>query len=281
GARSILGLAGGLAAFDAIAGVQPQSETVWRQANKYGVPRIAFINKMDRVGADFDASIDSMHKKLGANAWPILIPLGKEDYLKGQLDVVNRKAVFYLDNDLMGSTYEGRDLPDEEKAAVDKAYNDLVEAISNIDDEVAEAVLEEKPVTPEMLKAGIRRPTIANRSVPVVGGSAFKNKGVQYLVDAVIDYLPSPLDIPPAIGMDPDTQEKMEAPTDANSKFCSLAFKLWSDPFVGKLVFFRVYSGSLTKGDTVYNARTNKRERISRLIQIQADKREDIETCYS
>ena len=190
--RSLRVLDGAIAVFDAVAGVQPQSETVWRQANKYLVPRIAFINKMDRVGADFEASIDSMRKKLGANAWPILIPLGKEDYLKGQLDVVNRKAVFYLDNDLMGSTYEVRDLPDEHKAAVDKAYSDLVEAISNIDDEVAEAVLEEKPVTPEMLKAGIRRQTIANRFVPVVGGSAFKNKGVQYLVDAVIDYLPEP-----------------------------------------------------------------------------------------
>jgi elongation factor G len=279
--RSLRVLDGAIAVFDAVAGVQPQSETVWRQANKYLVPRIAFINKMDRVGADFEMSIESMRKKLGANAWPILIPLGKEDYLKGQLDVVNRKAVFYLDNDLMGSTYEVRDLPEEHKAAVDKAYSDLVEAISNIDDEVAEAVLEEKPVTPEMLKAGIRRQTIANKFVPVVGGSAFKNKGVQYLVDAVIDYLPSPLDIPPALGMEPDTHEKMEAPTDDNGRFCSLAFKLWSDPFVGKLVFFRVYSGSLTKGDTVYNPRTNKRERISRLIQIQADKREDIDTCYS
>ncbi len=279
--RSLRVLDGAIAVFDAVAGVQPQSETVWRQANKYLVPRIAFINKMDRVGADFEMSIESMRKKLGANAWPILIPLGKEDYLKGQLDVVNRKAVFYLDDDSMGSIYEVRDLPEEHKAKVEQAYADLVEAISNIDDEVAEAVLEEKPVTPEMLKAGIRRQTIANKFVPVVGGSAFKNKGVQYLVDAVIDYLPSPLDIPPAVGMDPDSHEKMEAPTDDHGKFCSLAFKLWSDPFVGKLVFFRVYSGSLTKGDTVYNPRTNKRERISRLIQIQADKREDIDTCYS
>ena len=279
--RSLRVLDGAIAVFDAVAGVQPQSETVWRQANKYLVPRVAFINKMDRVGADFDMSIDSMRKKLGANAWPILIPLGKEDYLKGQLDVVNRKAVFYLDDDSMGSVYEVRDVPEENKAAVEKAYADLVEQISNLDDEIAEAVLEEKTITPEMLKAGIRRQTIANKFVPVVGGSAFKNKGVQYLVDAVVDYLPSPLDIPPALGMEPDTHEKMEASTDDNGKFCSLAFKLWSDPFVGKLVFFRVYSGSLSKGDTVYNPRTNKRERISRLIQIQADKREDIDTCYS
>ncbi len=279
--RSLRVLDGAIAVFDAVAGVQPQSETVWRQANKYLVPRIAFINKMDRVGADFDASIESMHKKLGANAWPILIPLGKEDYLKGQLDVVNRKAVFYLDDDSMGSIYEVRDIPEENKEQVEKAYATLVEQISNIDDEIAEAVLEEKEITPEMLKAGIRRQTIANKFVPVVGGSAFKNKGVQYLVDAVVDYLPGPLDIPPAKGMEPDSHEPMDAPTDDNGKFCSLAFKLWSDPFVGKLVFFRVYSGSLSKGDNVYNPRTNKRERISRLIQIQADKREDIDTCYS
>src|ERR1700712_2434529 len=279
--RSLRVLDGAIAVFDAVSGVQPQSETVWRQANKYLVPRIAFINKMDRVGADFKMSIDSMRKKLGANAWPILLPLGKEDYLKGQLDVVNRKAVFYLDDDSMGSIYEVRDIPEENKEEVDKAYADLVEAISNIDDEVAEAVLEEKPVTPQVLKAGIRRQTIANKFVPVVGGSAFKNKGVQYLVDAVIDYLPGPLDIPPAKGQDPDDGTPMEAVTDDNGKFCSLAFKLWTDPFVGKLVFFRVYSGSLSKGDNVYNPRTNKRERISRLIQIQADKREDIDTCYS
>jgi elongation factor G len=279
--RSLRVLDGAIAVFDAVAGVQPQSETVWRQANKYGVPRIAFINKMDRVGADFEMSIKSMRDKLAANAWPILIPLGKEDYLKGQLDVINRKAVLYLDNDVMGSTYEVREVPAEEKDKVEKAYADLVEQISNLDDELAEVVLEEREVTPEILKAAIRRQTIANKFVPVVGGSAFKNKGVQYLVDAVIDYLPSPLDIPPAKGMEPDSHEPMEAPTDDSGTFCSLAFKLWSDPFVGKLVFFRVYSGTLSKGDTVYNPRTNKRERISRLIQIQADKREDIETCYS
>jgi elongation factor G len=279
--RSLRVLDGAIAVFDAVAGVQPQSETVWRQANKYNVPRIAFINKMDRVGADFEMSIASMRKKLGANVWPVLLPLGKEDYLKGQLDVINKKAIIYSESEDQGSVYEITDVPDEYKAIVDKAYNDLVTAVSDLDDEVGTLFLEEKPITPEVLKAGIRRQTIANKFVPVVGGSAFKNKGVQYLVDAVIDYLPSPLDIPPAVGMEPDTHEKIEAPTDDNGKFCSLAFKLWSDPFVGKLVFFRVYSGTLSKGDTVYNPRTNKRERISRLIQIQADKREDIDTCYS
>jgi len=279
--RSLRVLDGAIAVFDAVAGVQPQSETVWRQATKYNVPCLAFINKMDRVGADFNMSIESMRKKLGANAWPVLLPLGKEDQLKGQLDVINKKAIIYSDSDQLGSTYEVTDVPKEYLDLVDKAYSDLVEQISNLDDEVAEVVLEEKPVTPEILKAAIRRQTIANKFVPVIGGSALKNIGVQYLVDAVVDYLPSPLEIPPAKGMEPDTHEPMEAPTDDNGNFCSLAFKLWSDPFVGKLVFFRVYSGTLSKGDTVYNPRTNKRERISRLIQIQADKREDIETCYS
>src|SRR5881398_3311322 len=236
---------------------------------------------MDRVGADFEMSVDSIHKKLGANAWPVLLPLGREDQLKGQLDVINKRAIIYSDSDELGSTYEVTDIPEEYIDAVNKAYATLLEQVSNLDDEVAEAVIHEKPVTPELLKAGIRRQTIANKFVPVIGGSALKNIGVQYLVDAVVDYLPSPLEIPPAKGMDPDTREPMEAPTDDNGKFCSLAFKLWSDPFVGKLVFFRVYSGTLSKGDTVYNPRTNKRERISRLIQIQADKREDIETCYS
>jgi elongation factor G len=279
--RSLRVLDGAIAVFDGVAGVQPQSETVWRQATKYNVPRIAFINKMDRVGANFEMSVESIHKKLGANAWPILLPLGKEDQLEGQIDVINKKAIIYSDDDALGSTYEVTDLPKEYVELVDKAYNDLVEQVSNIDDDVAEAVIHEKPVTPELLKAGIRRQTIANKFVPVVGGSALKNIGVQYLVDAVVDYLPSPLDIPLAKGQNPDTGEPMDAPTDDNAPFCSLAFKLWSDPFVGKLIFFRVYSGTLSKGDMVYNPRTNKRERISRLIQIQADKREDIETCYS
>src|ERR1022692_2601562 len=184
--RSLRVLDGAGAVFDAVAGVEPQSETVWRQANKYNVPRIAFINKMDRVGADFEMSIDSMRKKLGANVWPVLLPLGKEDYLKGQLDVINKKAIIYSDSDDQGSVYEITDVPEEHKAIVDKAYNDLVTAISDLDDEVGMLFLEEKPITPELLKAGIRRQTMANKFVPVVGGSAFKNKGVQYLVDAVI-----------------------------------------------------------------------------------------------
>ncbi len=280
--RSLRVLDGAIAVFDAVAAVQPQSETVWRQANKYKVPRIGFINKMDRVGANFEHCVEDMRKKLGANAWPILIPIGKEDYLKGQIDVVNQKAIIYVDDNTMGSTYNVEEIPAELKDAAKEAYDNLVTAISDLDEEVGMLFLEEKPITKEDLKAGIRRQTIANKFVPVAGGSAFKNKGVQYLLDAVVDYLPSPRDIVPAQGHDVDNPEVlMEAPADDNGKFCSLAFKLWSDPFVGKLVFFRVYRGKLTKGDTVYNPRTNKRERISRLIQIQADKREDIDTCYS
>jgi elongation factor G len=219
---------------------------------------------MDRVGANFDNVVKEMRTKLGANAWPVLIPLGKEDQLHGQLDVVNKRAIIYSDNDVLGSTYEVAEVPAEYKELVDKAHADLVEQVANLDDEVGTLFLEEKPVTAKDLKAGIRRLTTANKFVPVAGGSAFKNKGVQYLVDAVIDYLPSPIDIPPAKGIDPDTGEEAEAITDDNGKFCSLAFKLWSDPFVGKLVFFRVYSGKLSKGDTVFNPRTTKRERISR-----------------
>jgi elongation factor G len=279
--RSLRVLDGAILVFDSVAGVQPQTETVWRQANKYNVPRICFVNKMDKVGANFGNVVREIRTKLGANAWPVLIPLGKEDHLRGQLDVINKKAIIYSDSDAFGSTYEVTEVPEEHEQAIDQAYNDLVEQVANLDDEVGTIFLEEKPVTPKDLKAGIRRLTIQNKFIPVAGGSAFKNKGVQYLVDAVVDYLPSPLDIPPAAGIDPDTHEPKAAPTDDNAKFCSLAFKLWSDPFVGKLVFFRVYSGKLSKGDTVYNPRTNKRERIGRLIQIQADKREDIETCYS
>ncbi len=279
--RSLRVLDGAIAVFCGVAGVQPQSETVWRQANKYGVPRIAFVNKMDRTGANFDNAVNDMRVKLGANAWPILIPIGSEDNLRGQIDVVNQKAVFYDDDSSMGSTYRIDEIPEECRELAQSAYQDLVNQMMDLDEEVGNLFLEEKPVSKEELKKAIRRQTIINRFVPVAGGSAFKNKGVQYLVDAVVDYLPSPIDIEAARGQDPDTGKEKLAETSDHAPFCSLAFKLWSDPFVGKLVFFRVYSGKFSKGDTVYNPRTNKRERISRLIQIQADKRQDIDTCYS
>jgi len=279
--RSLRVLDGAIAVFCGVAGVQPQSETVWRQATKYGVPRIAFVNKMDRTGADFNAAVESMRTKLGANVWPILIPIGAEDNLRGQIDVLNQKAVMYADDTSFGSTYTVEELPEDLKDIAQSAYDDLVTQMTDLDEEIGMLFLEEKPITKELLKSAIRRQTINNRFVPVAGGSAFKNKGVQYLLDAVIDYLPGPIDIPAAQGQNPDNGEEILASADDNGNFCSLAFKLWSDPFVGKLVFFRVYRGKLSKGDTVYNPRTNKRERISRLIQIQADKREDIDTCYS
>ncbi len=279
--RSLRVLDGAIAVFCAVAGVQPQSETVWRQATKYNVPRIAFVNKMDRVGANFDNAINDMREKLGANAWPVLIPLGKEDYLKGQIDVINQKAVIYSDDNKIGSVYEIEDIPAEHKEMAEKALQDLVAALADIDDEIGTMFLEEKMPNAMQIKHAIRRQVLANKFVPVVGGSAFKNKGVQFLVDAVIDYLPSPVDIEPQVGHNTDTQEPMPALPDDAGKFASLAFKLWTDAFVGKLVFFRVYSGKVSKGDTVYNPRSGKYERISRIVQIQADKREDVETVYS
>jgi elongation factor G len=280
--RSLRVLDGAIAVFCGVAGVQPQSETVWRQATKYGVPRIAFVNKMDRTGANFANALNDMRTKLKANAHPVLIPIGAEDQLRGQYDIVNRKAIVYLDDEKMGSNYNVEELDEAGKAIVEEARESLIAALCDIDDELGTAYLEEKPITAEMIKQAIRRQTIANKFVPVVGGSAFKNKGVQYLVDAVVDYLPSPIDIPPQEGINPDNHEqKVPAPPDDNAKFVGLAFKLWSDPFVGKLVFFRVYRGKLSKGDTIYNPRTRKSDRVSRLIQIQADKREDIDTCYS
>src|SRR4051794_33098703 len=279
--RSMRVLDGAVAVFCGVAGVQPQSETVWRQATKYKVPRIAFVNKMDRTGANFENAVDEMRKKLGAYAYPVVIPIGKEDYLKGIIDVVAQKAIIYDDIDQAGLKYTVGEIPAEQKDRAKAALTELIDAVSNKDDEIAELVLEDKPISPEMLKKAIRRLTIKIELVPVLCGSAFKKKGVQPLVDAVIDYLPSPLDIPPATGMDPDTREPVEVVSDDNGKFCSLAFKLWTDPFVGKLVFFRVYSGMLKKGDTIYNPRTRKRERVSRVMMIQADKRIDVETTYA
>ncbi|MES2308343.1 MAG: elongation factor G, partial [Verrucomicrobiota bacterium] len=279
--RSLRVLDGAIAVFCGVAGVQPQSETVWRQATKYNVPRIAFVNKMDRVGANFDNAIKDMREKLGANAWPVLIPLGKEDYLKGQIDVINQKAVVYSDNDKIGSTYSIEEIPADHKEMAAKALQDLIAALADVDDEIGTLFLEEKTPTSIQIKHAIRRQVNANSFVPVVGGSAFKNKGVQFLVDSVIDYLPSPVDIQPQTGHNTDTNEPMPASPDDAGKFASLAFKLWTDPFVGKLVFFRVYSGKVSKGDTVYNPRSGKYERISRIVQIQADRREDVETVYS
>jgi elongation factor G len=280
--RSLRVLDGAIAVFCGVAGVQPQSETVWRQANKYGVPRIAFVNKMDRTGADFEKAVHEMRTKLGANAVPILLPLGKEDKLQGQIDLINQKAFLYTDSKNLGSTYEIAEIPAEFKDEAKKGLDRLVEAVADVDEEVGNMFLEEKRPTAKQLKEAIRRVVIANKLVPVVGGSAFKNKGVQALVDAVVEYLPSPIDIPPAVGHSTENpEERIPVKVDDAEKFCSLAFKLWTDPYVGKLIFFRVYSGKLSKGEFIYNSRTRKRERVSRLVQIQADKREDIDTVFA
>ena len=279
--RSMRVLDGAVAVFCGVAGVQPQSETVWRQATKYKVPRIAFINKMDRTGANFENALNDMRKKLGAYAYPIFLPIGKEDYFSGVIDVVNQKAIVYDPTDDTGLKYQVTDIPAELKDSAKAALAELTDAVSNKDDKIAELVIENKPITPEILKAAIRRLTCKIEMVPVLCGSAFKKRGVQPLVDAVVDYLPSPIDVPPAFGMVPGTETKVEVPIDDNEKFCSLAFKLWTDPYVGKLVFFRVYSGRLSKGDTIYNPRTRKRDRVSRVMMIQADKRIDVETTFS
>jgi len=279
--RSMRVLDGAVAVFCGVAGVQPQSETVWRQATKYRVPRIAFVNKMDRTGANFENALNDMRKKLGAYAYPVFIPVGKEDQLRGVIDVVNQKAIMYDLQDDVGLNYEVTDIPDDLKDTAKQYLEELIDAVSNKDDQIAELVIENKPITAPILKAAIRRLTCKIELVPVLCGSAFKKKGVQPLVDAVIDYLPSPLDIPPAQGIEPGTDNKIEVPSDDSGKFCSLAFKLWTDPFVGKLVFFRVYSGQLKKGDMIYNPRTRKRERVSRVMMIQADKRIEVETTYS
>ena len=280
--RSLRVLDGAVVVFCGVAGVQPQSETVWRQATKYQVPRIVFVNKMDRTGADFDRVFNEVKDKLGANAVRILIPIGAEDQLRGQIDVVNQKAVYYSDDDTFGSTYTIKELEADQVEIARAAYDELVHAVADVDDAVGEKFLHEQPVSLEDLKQGIRRATTANKLVPVAGGSAFKNKGVQFLLDAIVDYLPSPLDIPAAIGMDPDNEEtQIEVITSDHEKFVALAFKLWADKYVGKLVFFRVYSGVVKKGDTIYNPRTRRSERVGRLIQIQANEHKDIDACYA
>ena len=280
--RSLRVLDGAVVVFCGVAGVQPQSETVWRQANKYNVPRIVFVNKMDRVGADFTAVVEDVREKLGANAIPILIPIGAEDSLRGQIDVVNQKAILYSDSDLLGSTYEVAELTEEQKEIAVAAKEALLEVLVDSDEELGLKFLDEEEITEADIKAAIRRSTIGNRLVPVVGGSAFKNKGVQYLLDAVVDYLSSPIEIPAAEGTESnDESVTVEAPASDSGKFCALAFKLWSDKYVGKLVFIRVYSGTVSKGDQVYNSRTGRKERVGRLIQIQSNDHKDIDTCYA
>jgi len=280
--RSLRVLDGAIVVFCGVAGVQPQSETVWRQATKYGVPRIAFVNKMDRTGADFQRVLEDVRDKLGAKVLAVLVPIGAEEGLCGQIDVINRKAILYSDDDALGSTYRIQDLDEEQAAIADAAYGELEAALIDEDEELGSRFLEELPISVRDIKLALRRATIAGRVVPAAGGSAFKNKGVQALMDAVVDFLPSPLEVKPAKGHDLDDPQKIvPIPTGDEGKFAALAFKLVRDKFVGKLVFFRVYAGKVAKGDVVVNLRTGKKERVGRLIQVQADKHTDIEACFA
>src|SRR5918911_2398077 len=274
--RSLRVLDGAVAVFDSVAGVQPQSETVWRQAGKYKVPRIAFINKMDRTGANFFAAVQSMRDRLGANPVPIQIPIGQEDQHTGVVDLVEMKAIVYKDD--LGQQFEETEIPSELAEQAQEYHHQLIDAISHFDDEVLEAYLEdENSVTPEQIRRALRNGTLADEITPVLLGSAFKNKGVQPLLDAVIDYLPSPLDVPPVHGLDPKTEQELTRPASLEAPFSALAFKVMSDPFVGKLTYFRVYSGKVKAGERVMNTTTGRTERIGRILQMHANHREERE----
>ena len=279
--RSLRVLDGAVAVFCAVAGVQPQSETVWRQANKYKVPRIAFINKMDRTGADFFRAISEMREKLKANAHPLFIPIGKEENFSGLVDLVQNIAYVFDDTtDPLGMNPITSEVPEAYRAQAKEYRDKLIEAVSDFDDVIAEKYLSGEEVTMDELMLGIRKATISLQFTGVVPGSAFKKKGVQRLLDCVVNYLPSPIDVPPMKGVNSDGGE-VEAVVDDKGKMAGLAFKLWTDPFVGKLVFFRVYTGQLRKGMTVYNPRTRRSERVSRLVLMRAIEREEIDVAYA
>jgi elongation factor G len=272
--RSLRVLDGAVAVFDSVAGVQPQSETVWRQADKYKVPRIAFINKMDRTGANFFAAVQSMRDRLGANPIPVQIPIGAEDNFTGVVDLVEMQAIVYKDD--LGQEFETGEIPAELVEQAHEYHHQLIDAISHYDDEVLEAYIEdESSVTADQIRRAVRVGTLSSEITPVLLGSAFKNKGVQPLLDAVIDYLPSPLDVPPMIGLDPKTGAEVERLPSEAQPFSALAFKVMSDPYVGKLTYFRVYSGKIKAGDRVLNTTTGKTERVSRILQMHANHREE------
>ncbi|MGA8028959.1 MAG: elongation factor G [Bryobacteraceae bacterium] len=279
--RSLRVLDGACAVFDAVAGVQPQTETVWRQADKYRVPRICFINKMDRVGADFYHSVDTIIERLNARPVPIQLPVGAEDQFKGVIDLIRMKARIWRDETL-GAKFDDVEIPADllEKA---KEYREkLIEAVAETDDTLFEKFVEGQPVTERELAAGIRKATIALKIFPVICGSAFKNKGVQNLLDAVCDYLPSPLDIPPIKGLAVDNpEEHLERAASDSEPFSALVFKIMTDPFVGQLVFVRVYSGKLSAGDSIYNVTKGRRERVGRLVKMHANKREEIQEVFA
>jgi elongation factor G len=273
--RSLRVLDGAVAVFDAVAGVEPQSETVWRQANKYGVPRIAFMNKMDRVGADFLSAVQTMVEKLGARPVVVQLPIGQEDKFRGPIDLVKMKA-YYFDDETLGAKYVEGDIP-EEYLDLAKGYREkLIETIADADEALMDKYLSGEEISVDEIKGAIRKGTIEMLFTPVFCGSAFKNKGVQLLLDAIVDYLPSPLDIPPVTGINPkDNSEAKRLPKD-EEPFAALAFKIMTDPFVGQLTFVRVYSGVLNAGSYTYNSTKDAKERIGRLLQMHANKREEI-----
>ena len=274
--RSLRVLDGAIAILGSVEGVEPQTETVWRQADKYQVPRIVFVNKMDRVGADFDQCVRQLREKLHANPVVIHLPLGSEERFQGVIDVLAQKAVVYKDETL-GADYDIVEIPAAENDRVRRAREEAIEALGEVDDHIMEKYVHGGPISFEELKASVRRNTIAMKIFPVLCGSAFKNKGVQPLLDAVVDYLPSPLDVPPIEGSLPgDEHKKISRPPQDDAPFAALVFKIMTDPFVGQLAFLRVYSGTLKNGDTVYNPRRARRERVGRLVKMHANKREEI-----
>ena len=277
--RSLRVLDGSVAVFCAKGGVEPQSETVWRQADKYSVPRMAYVNKMDILGADFFRVVDMMKSRLGAHPVPLQLPIGFEDTFKGFVDLIDMKAVIYTDD--LGKTSEATEIPEDMQEQAEEYRQALLDAVAENDDELMMKYLEGEELTKEEIKAGIRKATIACKMTPVFCGSSYKNKGVQPLLDGVVDYMPSPLDIPAIKGVDPDTGEEDERAASDELPFSALAFKIMADPFVGRLSFFRVYSGTLASGSYVFNSTKGKKERIGRILQMHANRREEIEIAYT
>ena len=277
--RSLRVLDGCVTVLCAKGGVEPQSETVWRQADHYNVPRIIYVNKMDIMGADFYNVIDMVHDRLKANAVPIQLPIGKEADFRGIIDLVEMKADIYYDD--LGKDMRVEEIPADMLEQAKEYRNQMLEAVSDFDDEIMEMYLEGEEVPSDKIRAAIRRATVAVKMVPVVCGTSYKNKGVQKLLDAIVDYLPSPLDIPPVEGVNPKTGETEERPASDDAPFSALAFKIMTDPYVGKLAFFRVYSGTVNAGDTVINATKGQRERMGRILLMHANHREDLQTAYS
>ena len=276
--RSLRVLDGAVAVFDGVAGVEPQSETVWRQADKYQVPRICFINKLDRAGASFDRSFESIITRLGANPVALQIPIGLEDQLKGVVDLIAMKGLIWND-ETKGSEYETAEIPDDLKDAAAAAREKLIEAVASVDDDLMHKYIEGEEITEKEIRAGLRKGTIELKLVPVVTGSAFKNKGVQTLLDAVVDYLPSPLDIPAVEGTNPKNGQVEQRPPDASAPFSGLVFKIMADKHLGQLSFVRIYSGTIKAGSYAYNPTKDAKERVGRLMRMHANKREDIETA--